>query len=213
MVFDPATIKRRPIAGDEREGKVLGLANMLLERGLASSLGAAKRLAEGMVETERKVIVQGSPRAESREDVREKAQQDPLFRAVGVKAERRLAYAEPFRRFVEKAKVAYEEMPKPAVQEVAKPVEALRPEARQVLYDEAPAERREPVADAWPLGGGYVKTQVETTPDSVVVRHVVATPTTDAVLEEGVVRMDAPQEKKPADDLAKVDLFDFFKKK
>ncbi|MDD9954517.1 MAG: hypothetical protein OXR66_09385 [Candidatus Woesearchaeota archaeon] len=54
MVFDPSTIK--PKQADTRDKKVVDLAEMLLERGLAANMPAAKRLAEGMVETEKEVL-------------------------------------------------------------------------------------------------------------------------------------------------------------
>jgi len=89
MGFDPSTIKPpRPditLPSAVRDQRVLTLAQELHRRGVTVSLADAKRLAEGMVDVERKVIVEGSRRPdEPRIDERSRAQSSDLFRAAGV---------------------------------------------------------------------------------------------------------------------------------
>ncbi len=95
MGFDPSTIKRPELKPDlsgpnaARDARVIALAQELHRRGVTVSLADAKRIAEGMVDVERKVIDEGSRRSAGARsplaDERTRAQtSDPIFRSAGV---------------------------------------------------------------------------------------------------------------------------------
>jgi len=95
MGFDPSTIRRPELKPDltgpnaARDARVLALAQELHRRGVTVSLADAKRIAEGMVDVERKVIDEGSRRSAGARaplaDERSRVQaSDPMFRSAGV---------------------------------------------------------------------------------------------------------------------------------
>ncbi len=239
MPFDPSMIRRpRPASdgtpeGASREERVLSLANTLLERKLASSLASAKRLAEGMVDTERKILDQGSRRddvaAHGASSERERFQRgdSTLFKAVGGKAVRTLSLPEPLERFVEKARSA-RPAAAPAQPSAAAPRQAFSPLSQ--VSERAPAAqpRMAEAAQRWQIPertgeGGYAKTSLEASESGVVLHHVEARGREDVTVERGVIfegpaaAAPAPQAPPPAEkreDLAKqhgVDLFNIFR--
>ena len=95
MGFDPSTIRRPEPKPDlsgpnaARDARVLALAQELHRRGVTVSLADAKRIAEGMVDVERKVIDEESRRSAGARaplaDERSRIQaSDPMFRSAGV---------------------------------------------------------------------------------------------------------------------------------
>jgi hypothetical protein len=232
--------------------RVEQLATTLLGRGLASSMSSARRLAESMVETETKVMGQGPTRlpAYAKDRLEFQRSDSQLFKAVGGKAQRPVSFPEPFTRFIERATPMRASAPAaaPVTVSAPRPVEPAAPAPPppgHIMFAEAPPptvreitpqsvrlrpdEEREVAAAAsqWKVPErdrerGYTKTMVESGPDGVVVRHVEATANSDMVVEEGVIRADAPPAAAPAaperqtEDLAKkhnVDLFNIFKTK
>lgn len=217
MAFDPSKIKKSFSLKDLPEGssrsdKVTALAEHLHERGLTASLQSAKRLAEGMVDTERKIIDEGSGRQDA--SARREFQKSDLYREIG--GVKQLDVPDNFQKFIDRAKNAkVEEKPREPTVSRRMPDEGV-----PVMYDEAPSSKQreeiEEVEDAqetWRVpekkgDEGYEKTQVDVSEDGVVVRHTERTAQENVVQEEGVVR-DAPEKKKaPEED---IDLFDIFK--
>jgi|GEM_PF-4557174 len=162
MPFDPSRIKPPQIDPDRfpgatRDDKVMALANKLYERGLASTKADAKRLAEGMVETERKVVKQMSP--EPTKPLR--AADIPRDASVAKASTAALDLSEQFLAFVDKVaqlpaesiatQAGASQTPRPSYP-VSKPVpvsfgrEELKPvasvphaqRASQMFFDEAP---------------------------------------------------------------------------
>jgi len=232
MVFDPSKIKHRRLAPDDlppgasREEKILALANILLDRGLASSLSGAKSLAEGMVQTEEKVMKDGSAK-ESHESTRDAFQRvdSPLFQAVGGKP--RLHISAAFRDFVTKAAPLSGGGSRMKVEQSPLRLPEKEEKHEQVFYDDVPGSKRlSHLENEWKVpqkkgDEGYMKTMVETSDAGVVVRDIEATATTDTVVERGIVLDDESMEdevsqpeevsekkRAPEED---IDLFDIFK--
>lgn len=176
-----------------REDRIHALAKQLEERGLASSASAAVRLAEGMVDIERKVI-QGSSREEPSERERFQKADSPLFHAATKAEQPGLDLPDDFQAFVNMAS-----------------------QRREFVQDHAPqAEKPAEIPvnlgdESWkvpekPSDSGYKKTSVEASDEAVIVRHVEATSKSDVTEERGIVA--------EKEDLAKqhgVDLFNIFK--
>ncbi|MBR9700609.1 hypothetical protein GOV11_01970 [Candidatus Woesearchaeota archaeon] len=148
MAFDPSSIKKPRLLPEHldddssREDHIAALANQLHDRGITASLADAKRLAEGMVDTERRVI------RGSREDpemdqatLRKTVQSGALFDAVLNPEERFTAsLPEDFRRFVEKASEMREPIPEhvkigPSIRSIS---EEDTKYDHQVFYSDSP---------------------------------------------------------------------------
>ncbi len=159
MGFDPSTIKRPvPSAASlppnaSREQRIAMLAQELHRRGVTVSLADAKRLAEGMVDVERKVIDEGSRKRDEprpQDTTRASIQSsDPMFAAAGVSVAPppqrassgpvpTLSLAPDFARFVERTSGT------PLARAQAAPVPAPTPAA--VAVSRAP----EPIAASMP---------------------------------------------------------------
>lgn len=158
MGFDPSTIKRPvPSAASlppnaSREQRIAMLAQELHRRGVTVSLADAKRLAEGMVDVERKVIDEGSRKRDEprpQDTTRASIQNsDPMFAAAGVSQAPpqrassspvpTLSLAPDFARFVERTSGT------PLARAQAAPVPAPTPAA--VAVSRAP----EPIAASMP---------------------------------------------------------------
>lgn len=231
MGFDASSIRPKRLS-DGRDARVLALAEQLHERGITASLADAKRLAEGMVDTERKILSSGK-KEEDVSALRERLQrEDPLFRAVGVAGEGSLRVSEDFAKFVERAADlgsvprSYD-APSPAPvtygREERKEVPEVHSRGPQITFAEAPD-----LAELFKSS----ETEVAVSEDAVAVRHAEREGSVERVSETLVAKMpeerpakDVVPEEEPAvpeepaapdeeEDLAKkhgIDLFDIFK--
>lgn len=90
MGFNPDSIKPREVTYEKvpvdapREVRVNALAHILHSRGITASLADAKRLAEGMVEGERKVLKDGQPKKDPEEERRKIQSSSAFFSSAGV---------------------------------------------------------------------------------------------------------------------------------
>ena len=148
MPFDPSMIRRPQIDPDKypgatRQDKVIALAQKLYERRLASSMADARRLAEGMVETEKKIVKSLEP----------KPVEQALKHVDAPKQDARdLKLSEDFAKFVAKTaaqSIAQSVMPRTEYKTESK-AEAFKTELKPISYgreetkrvDEVPHSRR-----------------------------------------------------------------------
>lgn len=237
MGFDPNSIRRPRLTPDKLPGdasradKVAALANILHERGVTASMADARRLAEGMVDVERKVL-QDAPKRESLDEVRQRAQSTPLFGAAGVKPpepQSPPAGQPGFDAFVQR--VAAEHPPRGMPQRSERPPAVERPHdlprpnpRRSVFFDEAPslgqtrgfasqapqkqrfdpflAQQMERPAVREPAREMRAETTVEASDDGIAVRTVAASPGVEVVAERAVVAASLPEPAAPRPDPA-----------
>jgi hypothetical protein len=242
MGFEPFIPPKRvvppstPKIEGTREERVLALAKLLHGRGITSSLTDAKRLAEGMVDVEKKVIKQAP-----KEEPKPNANVPSLEPHTSTKAPFGLALPEDFAHFVAQAASISHDNSAPAkkIEPFSYGREEMRTVAevphvtarKQVFFAEAPdleqargykgrsefTSQRQQVVEQ--LQG---VTRIEATPEAVKVTRVESAPTVEVVAEEMVVqepeKVEQPKSEMPVEreDLAKkhgVDLFQMFKKK
>jgi len=209
MGFDPSSIKKPKVTIDNlpkdanREDRVLALATQLHERGLTASVSDAKRIAEGMVATEARVIREGDPQGDEVSAAREKLRSSSLYASI-VGSSERLNLPEDFHRFVDKAAHLESSLvPKPKLTRPFVPIPKDLPE-KQVVYEEAP--------DLSETRGFSEQTTVDASADGVVTRREVHSEREESVEETGVIAQPAAQHDE--DELKKqhgIDLFDVFK--
>lgn len=239
MGFEPFIIpKREQKPEGKREDRVAGLAKLLYQRGLTSSMTDALRLAEGMVEVENKVIRQ-RPKEEEAAPAKGTGSNPPQKRTFGLPAD--------FLHFVTQAgALSHETTSQPLAAHAEEPMRFGRDMEhtiaqvphimghKQVMFDDAPElKTRESASEIITGDGGIKATKVETTPASQTVEEVMiveapepgipaprpdSQPTAAELLEEAAentaeLQSEAPREQR---DLAKehgVDLFNMFKVK
>lgn len=196
MGFDPARIKKPRITPDKlpedanRDDRVLALANMLQERGLASSLADAKRLAEGMVDTESRIIKQTRRGDEGDiETLRASLQggQSAIFDTVlGKTRDHGLRIPDDFKRFVDRsAAIPAKQARFRTVQTMPRKEEAREESPEPMMFDDAPGrflQGSDGAEDA------RVETWVESSDDGVVVSETLETSDAHIEVEAGVVR-------------------------
>jgi hypothetical protein len=247
MGFEPFIPPKRVVPPAKVEGtreeRVLALAKLLHARGITSSLTDAKRLAEGMVDVERKVMKQ-APKEEPKPN-----NQLPSTEAPSVaKPSFGLSLSEDFAHFVAKAAtMTHEETqsnaPVSKIDSISYGRETLQTISevphvtahKQVFFAEAPdltqargykgkaefSSQRQEVVDKL-----QAVTRVETAPQVVKVTRVESAPQVEVVEETLMVEepdlpektVELPKSDKPVEreDLAKkhgVDIFEMFKKK
>ena len=109
MGFEPFILPRRQPTQEKmpdsasREGRVLALARLLHSRGLTSSMTDARRLAEGMVDVERKVVKQGTNAFEQGKPVLDKTDRPSDTAAAKPRTAFNITLAEDFAHFVANA--------------------------------------------------------------------------------------------------------------
>lgn len=111
MGFDPDSIKPRTVSYDKvpvdapRDERVNALAHILHSRGVTASLADARRLAEGMVEGERKVLKDGQPKKDPDEERRKIQSSSTFFAGAGVPqtSPHTMQWAPDFRAFVDRS--------------------------------------------------------------------------------------------------------------
>lgn len=193
-----------------RHDKVHALAQLLHSRGLTSSMADARRLAEGMVDVEKKVIKQET---KMQTHLQEKPQPTHTVKNT------HLTLPEDFLQFVAKAAALSHEVHTTEPPAQAPPIEYGREEKhviaevphvhKQIFFAEAPAptEIREPPKQSM--------TEVITGDAGVQVTKVESTPQVEVVEETTIVTVPETKESKK-EDLAKqhgIDIFEIFKKK
>jgi len=189
-----------------RDDKVLALANQLHERGITASLADARRLAEGMVDTEARVIGQTrGERGDSLEDIRRAAQRDPLFDAVlGKGGSFMLRLPDDFRDFVDRSqRIPVHKRPDGIVYQNLKVVPKAK-EEHAITFAEAP-DIRELMKEK---EATRVETTVEKTDDSFVVSRKQERQNEMITEEVGVV--EAETRPAPKQDVPEVDLGSIF---
>ncbi len=216
MVFDPRQIKKRKIMPENlpenasREQKIEALANQLHERGLTASVADAKRLAEGMVDVESKVISASKGKeepTEDRETLRYKLQSggSMIFDAVLGSKARPLVLDKDFQEFVEKSKHIRTTNTEPQTVFTASREVPETSNKSQITFDEAPPRgvvfpfNTEPVK--LPAKETVSDTTVEKSPDGVVLHHTESTPDSTITEDVGII---VDEEESPAVDLAEV---------
>ena len=222
MGFEPFHIpKRAPekLPDATREDKVLALAKMLHQRGITSSLTDAKRLAEGMVDVEKKVI-----KAPVKEEPKKEVLPPKASFGLNDDFAHFVAHAAALSRENVQTSVAVPERNERPVtygREAQHTVSAVPHARTQVFFEDAPdlskarglPEKSTPLQQLEPAS----VTRVTAGDGGIKVAHVETAPNMEIVTEKVVV--EAPEEKtlvKPQEDLAKqhgVDLFQMFKKK
>lgn len=217
MGFEPFILPKREKQPEptNREDRVAGLAKLLHERGLTSSMADAKRLAEGMVEGEKKVMKQAPKTVEQPKPAKLDidAGQTPRPSAS-------LRLPEEFSKFVAQAAAipqgtaAQVSIPLPNAQPVRFGREAQHeiaavPHAtrKQVFYDEAPdltklrgyaGPKRQPVEFQSQKQDNGTALRVSTGDAGVKITKVEVTPKAETVTEEMII-VDEPEARaKPA---------------
>jgi hypothetical protein len=232
MGIEPFTPPRRELQPRNRDEKVLRLAKLLHQRGLTVSLTDAKRLAEGMVDVEKKVIAQ-APTIQNGPPV--------SVRPVTPRTERALVLnlPEEFAKFVATAAALMHEDTHRSITVAPRPMVSYGREERrgipevphaaahrQIFFDDAPpltqargfsGKQPSPVTFESQRASTKV-TRVEVAPGAVATMTVTTTPHKESVEERVVIEenpTDIPGET-PAPTTAPdgaVDLFSIFKKK